>query len=76
MPVLDWFRTLPRLEIHERIHDPRSKEPPTQAFLDDPASVMRITFKDKIMGFVLSLFIHKITLKHNRETTASNLFQA
>ena len=28
------------------------------------------------MGFVSSLFFHKISLKHSRETTASNLFQA
>ena len=47
-----------------------------QAFLDDRASVTRIALRDKITGFVLSLFIHQISLKHNRETTASNLFQA
>ena len=28
------------------------------------------------MGFVSSLFVHKISLKHSRETAASNLFQA
>ena len=27
------------------------------------------------MGFVSSLFAHKISLKHSRETTASSLFQ-
>ena len=56
----------------------------------DPVSVTRIAFKDKIMGFqkknfsinnfsyysVLSMFIHDISLKHNPETTATNLFQA
>ena len=56
--------------------------------INDPVSIMRIACKDKIMGFrikffdkslflttVLSMFIHKISLKHSRETTASNLFQ-
>ena len=28
------------------------------------------------MGFVSSLFVHKISLKHSRETAAFNLFQA
>ena len=28
------------------------------------------------MGFVSSLFVHKISLKYSRETAAFNLFQA
>ena len=66
------FDVFGRFYLRERIHD--------------PVSVTRIAFEDKIsirifrkiisLTMVLSLFIHNITLKHNRETTEFNLFHA
>ena len=66
------FDVFGRFYLRERIHD--------------PVSVTRIAFEDKIsirifrkiisLTMVLSMFIHNITLKHNRETTEFNLFHA